>query len=174
MALGEFILPLDGARQADGSGSGNAPAAPAFEVSIGSQPANAPKVSQSAWDFTSSEQHILFPGLSVPSDYVSGGTLRLIFKMLSATSGNILMKAAVAIAVNLSTDDDAIIFSSVTTSGAVSVPGTQGQVKELTIALTMTNAAPNRKMVLMIGSEGTGWTAAGTLRLMSAKFEYVR
>lgn len=174
MASGYLVLPLTGAIVPDGSGSGNNPATPAIEVSGGGQTTNSPKRTRFCWDFTSAEQHIEWSDLALPSDYGSGGKLHLWWKMVTASSGNVNLKASDSVIVDASTDDDAAVYATVVTSGAVAVPGTQGQTKRTELTLTMTNASPNRTFGVMVGSEGTSWTATGSLRLLAVLFEYTK
>lgn len=174
MPTGYAILPLNGATFPDASGAGNTPASPAREISGASQTANSPKVTQVVWDFDAAVDEHVFWAFILPGNYQSGGKLRLHYKMLSAVAGNVVWKAAAAIAVLENTDDGALVFDAVVTAVSV-VPGTQGQEKEVELTLTMTNAAANRKIVAMVGRDAdhASDTAAGDARLTGATFEYV-
>lgn len=176
MATSTILLPLQGATLPDDSDSSNRGPAPRREVSSGAAPANAPKLVQFMWAFDASTDEAIMWGFLLPADYVSGGTLRLKYKMASATSGNVVWKAAIAGCVDSSTDDDAAAFNAVTTASVSAVPGTQGQVKEVTIALgTLTNVAASRKVVVLLGRDANNAsdTASGDAYLCAANFEYV-
>ncbi|MGD9714927.1 MAG: hypothetical protein AB7V46_23130, partial [Thermomicrobiales bacterium] len=128
------------------------------------------------FDGGSTDEYWLF-SFQLPADYGSGGTLRGIFKMTSANSGNISMSGSIVCSANTSSDDDGLAYNTVATTGAVSVPGTQGQTKEFTLALTTTGMAAQRSCKAFIGrdaSDTTNDTATGDLELVNLNLEYTR
>ncbi len=126
------------------------------------------------FDGVSTNEYWLF-SILIPGDYSSGGTIRLTYKMTSATTGDVKWIASQGTSVDGSTDHDALALvaaASVTST----VPGTQGQTKTETITLTTTNMAANRACTISIGRDAsdTGTdTAAGDAELLNAVFEYV-
>jgi len=171
-----YLQLFPGGLAPDSSGSGNNAAALSYEVSGAAQGTNSPKAAQMKLLFdAATDEHWLFQ-FQIPGDYGSGGTLRGRFKMASATSGNIQMKGGQVTSVDSSTDDDALAFGTADLSSVVVVPGTQGQVKEFTIALTDANRAANRKSLIFVGRNadagGTDDDATGDLELLALAFEY--
>ena len=173
MATSRIILPIPGGVAPDGTGTGNNPATPEKVVSSGTQTTNTPKASyvQLLFDPTTDE-HWLWP-FELPGDYVSGGTLRLKFTNKGTAANNVVWKAAVAVAITGTTDLDAIVFGAAATANATPST-TTGIVTEVTIALTMTNAAANRQMILMVGRDpdNASDTNASDMALVGATFEY--
>lgn len=172
MATG-YINLFPGGVAPDGSGTGNNTAALSYEISGGTQATNSPKVTQMKLLFdATTDEHWLF-SLLLPGDYASGGTLRGEFKMTSATTGNIQMKASQVTTADAASDTNKI-FETVTTTGAVAVPGTAGIIKEFTITLTTTGMAANEKCVLFIGRDpdDANDTATGDLELIALNLEY--
>lgn len=173
MATG-YLPVFPGGVAPDGSGSGNNTAALSYEVSAASQTTNSPKATQLKLLFDgTTDEHWLFQFM-LPGDYSSAGTLRGTVKFTSATSGTAIMKGSQVSTVNSSTDDDALTFATVTTSGSITAPGTQGQTVEFTITLTTTNMAANRKIIVFIGRDpdNASDTITTDLELLSLNFEY--
>jgi hypothetical protein len=171
--MGIYTL-FPGGTGPDNTGTGNNSAALTYEVSTGTQTTNTPKATQLKLLFdAATDSHWMF-SLIIPSTYVSGGTLRGKFKMASATSGNIIMKAS-QITVSDTAQDNASVFPAPASSGAVAVPGTAGAIAQFTITLPTTNFSPNRKCVIFIGrdADDAGDTATGNLELTNLNFEYV-
>ena len=174
MATVSIPLPIPGGLAPDGSGSGNTPATPAMVVSSGTQTTNTPKASyiELLFDQTTDEHWLWqFP---MPGDYVSGGTLRLIWGA-KVTTGDVVWKGGIEIGALSSTDMDAAVFNAADAAAAVTVPGTVGQVKETTIALTMTGAGANLPCIVFIrrDADAGGDTAAGDAALTGATFTYL-
>ena len=110
----------------------------------------------------------------VPANYLSGGTV-LISWFATPTSGNVILKASVYVATASSSDiDTSAAYNTVDTSGAVAVPGTSGQFKQTSIALTSPGLAAGRWASLTIGRDANagGDTAAGDVRVIGVSFQY--
>ena len=173
MATQRIVLPIPGGFAPDGSGSGNNPATPEPMISGGSQTSNSPKASNIWLLFDpSTDEHWLWT-FELPGDYASGGTVAVIWSTKGTSTNSVYWKAAAAIGVVGTTDWDQIVFDTVVTgNGAAS--STQGVTTRTTMALTMTNAAANRPMILMIGRDADNGSDnnANDACLISATFEY--
>jgi hypothetical protein len=169
-----LILPIAAGVAPDGSGTGNNPATPEKIVSSGTQTTNSPKVTyyQLLFDPTTDEHwQWQFP---LPADYVSGGTVRLVYTNKGTSGNGVVWKAATAIAVTGTTDLDAHVFDAVVT--VASTPSTTvGIPTEASVALTMTNALANRACVLMVGRDPdhASDTNASDMALVTVTFEYL-
>ena len=158
----------------DSSGTGNNTAALSYEVSAAAQTTNTPKATQLKLLFDgATDEHWLFSFL-IPGDYSSGGTIRGTVKFTSATTGTAIMKGGQVTSVDSSTDDDALTFAAGDLSASISAPGTQGQTIGFTIALTTTNMAVNRKIVVFIGRDpdNASDTITTDLELLALNLEY--
>lgn len=173
MATGYLTLPIPGGVPPDGSGSGNNPATPEKIVSSGTQTTNSPKVSYIGLLFDSTTDEHWMWDVTLPGDYASGGVLRLTFSNKGTSTNGVTWKAAAAIAVVGTTDKDAIIFDTVVTANATP-SATTGITTQSTLTLTMTNAAANRPMVVMVGRDpdNASDTNASDMRLEEVVFEY--
>lgn len=173
MATGRILLPIPGGIAPDGSGSGNNPATPEKVVSSGSQTSNSPKASYIHLLFDpTTDEHWMW-AFELPGDYASGGTLRLKYTNKGTSANGVTWKGAAAIAITGTTDLDAIVFDTVVTAN--STPNTTtGIPVEVTINLTMTNAAANRQMVVMVGRDpdNASDTNASDMALVGVTFEY--
>lgn len=173
MATSRIILPIPGGIAPDGSGSSNAPARPDKIVSSGTQTTDSPKATYSTLKFSAStDEHWLW-AFELPGNYVSGGTIRLKYTNTGTSTNGVTWKAAAAIGVSGTTDLDAIVFDTVVTAN--STPNaTTGIPVEVTLTLTMTNAAANRQMILMIGrdQDNASDTNASEIHLVGATFEF--
>lgn len=114
----------------------------------------------------------------MPADYASGLALKLVFKMVSATTGNVIMIGRLAAYTpgTDTTDYDAKVFDAANTSAATAVPATTAG-KLGAISITMTNAdsvAANDFCVLYVARDGASGsdTAAGDLELTAAALTY--
>ncbi|HUS95672.1 MAG TPA: hypothetical protein VMX97_02915 [Hyphomicrobiaceae bacterium] len=173
MATG-YINLFPGGIAPDGSGTVNNTAALSYEVSAATQTSNTPKATQLKLLFDgTTDEHWLFSFL-LPGDYSSGGTLRGKAKFTTATTGTAVMKGGQVTSVDGSTDDDALVFAAGDVSSAISAPGTQGWTVGFTIALTATNMAANRKIVVFIGRDPDNGSDDITtdLELLALNFEY--
>lgn len=111
----------------------------------------------------------------VPSDYSSGGTVILQWCCTGATSGNVVWKCSIYVATASSSDvDTSAAFNAVDTFAADAVPGTAGQFKTSSQALTSPGLAANRFAIVMVGRDANNGsdTAAADARLLSASFQY--
>jgi hypothetical protein len=170
-----FLSLFPGGYAPDGS-SGNASAAYSYEKSTGTPPSNAPNVHQVKLLFDADTDEHWCSDFIMPGDYASGGTLRGVFKMTSATSGNVKWKGAQSSTTDASTADSAKVYDTVAVAANAAAPGTLGQTASFTIDLTMTGAAANRLCCVMIGrdaDDGTNDTATGDAELLGLSFEYV-
>ncbi len=173
MATSRLVLPIGAGIAPDTSGSGNAAAELRKTVSSGSQTTNTPKLSYYELRFDQSiDEHWMW-AFQLPGDYVSGGTVRLLWGAL-VTSGNVVWKAGIEIADPSSTDLDATVFNAADLAVASAVPGTVGHYKETTITLTMTGATALDWAEVFVGRDAdvAGDTAAGDAVLVAATFEY--
>lgn len=174
MATGTVVLPIPGGIAPDGSGTVNNPARPEINISSAGQTSNAPKVT-TFW--------LLFAGATadehwewqfqLPGDYASGGTLRLKWGTKSTSTNGVTWKAATAINVTGTTDQDAVAYDTVVTANGTP-SATQGILTETTLTLTMTNAAANRLINIMIGRDQDNGSDTNTndACLVAASFEY--
>lgn len=173
MATGRWGLPVMGAIFPDATGTGNAPATLVKVVSSGTQTANTPKVTPivAAFD-AATDEHLLWQ-FSLPADYASGGTIRLIWGAVPI-SGNVVWKAGCKPFDLTSTDLDAAVFVAADLLAATAVPGTSLVVREDTIALTMTGASAGDAIQVFVGRDADNGsdTAAGDAYLFHAVFEY--
>lgn len=173
MATSRIVLPIPGGFAPDGSGTTNNPATPEKVISSGSQTTNAPKASYVRLLFDpTTDEHWMW-SFALPNDYISGGTLRLVFSNKGTSTNGVTWKAATAIAVPGTTDRDAIVFDTVVTANATP-SATTGITTEVTLALTMTNAAATRPMILMVGRDpdNASDTNASDMALETLTFEY--
>jgi|SRR6185369_6735344 len=173
MTTGHVVLPIPGGVAPDGSGTGNNPATPEMMVSSGTQTTNSAKAS-TVWLLfdPSTDEHWLWD-FTLPSDYSSGGTLRLTWATKGTSTNAVFWKGAAAIGVVGTTDMDAIVFDTVVT-GSGNGNATQGVTTQTTLALTMTNAAANRPIIIMVGrdADNASDTNASDACLIAATFEY--
>lgn len=173
-ALLSLPLPIEGATLPDASGTGNNPPELARQVSGGSQTTNSPKATQTIAKFDAgTDEHLEWTRV-VPTGFGAGAsTLYVLWKATSATSGDVVWKAAFAAAVNSDTDDDAMVFNTVATS-TTTAPGTQGQVVETQIALDDTNMQENRKVTVFLGrdADNAADTMTGDAELLAVMLKH--
>lgn len=174
MAVGRVILPIPGGVAPDGSGSGNIPAILEKIVSSGAQTSNTPKVSYVQLVFDQGNEEHWMWNFQLPTDYASGGTLRLLWGS-KVTSGSVVWKAGIEIADASSTDLDSSVYNTSDLSAAVSVPASVGRYQETAITLTMTGATAGEWTSIFVGRDATNASdsAAGDATLVAATFEYV-
>jgi hypothetical protein len=173
MTTGHVVLPIPGGTAPDASGSGNNPATPEVMISSGTQTTNSAKVTTTWLLFDpATDEHWLW-SFTLPSDYASGGTLRLTWSTKGTSTNAVFWKGAAFIGVVGTTDVDAGVFDTVVT-GSGNGASTQGVTTQTTLALTMTNAAANRPIVVMIGrdADNASDTNASDACLIAATFEY--
>src|SRR2546423_1683228 len=132
MATGTVNCPPGAAILPDGSASNNAPAIQRVKSS-----ATAPTAYflQLAFDASTKEQ--AYWQFRMPADYSSAPVLKVLFKMTSATTGNVIVEGRLAaVTAGDSTDVDAKALAAANTSSATAVPGTAGYLAEVSMALT--------------------------------------
>jgi hypothetical protein len=171
MAVGTLVLPIEAAVLPDAS-SGNAPAAIQRVKSSGADPK--PFFMQAVFD-AATDEHLMW-SFRTPVDYASGLVLRCMYKMASATTGDVILAARVAaVSEPDATDVDAKAFATVNTSAAQTVPGTAGHLNEISITLTNADslAAGDFAVVwLSRDADNAGDTAAGDLELVACSLEF--
>lgn len=157
----------------DNTGTNNAAGTVTDEISPAVQTAGTPKVTQLKLLLSSgTQEHWMFQ-LQLPPTYTSGGTLRGKFKMASAITGNIEVISGQASTTDLSSNDNSLVFTALDATGAIAVPGTLGQIKEFTLALTTTGMAANRKCIIFVGRRITvSGNATGNMELLSLNLEF--
>lgn len=174
MATGYVILPVFGGHAPDGSGTVNNPARPELTVSSGSQTTNAAKVTWPTLLFAgaTADEHWEW-SFHLPGDYASGGTLRLTFSTKGTSTNGVTMKGAACCLVVGTTDMDSAIYDTVVTANGTP-SATQGITTQITLPLTMTNAAANRPINVMVGRDQDNGSDTNTndLVLLAASFEY--
>jgi hypothetical protein len=173
MATGYVVLPIPGGYPPDTSGAGNNAAAPEKIISPTAQTTNSPKVTYFGLLFDpTTDEHWLW-SFTLPGDYSSGGTLRLHYSNKGTSTNGVTWKAAASIAVPGTTDMDAAVFDTVVTANSTP-DATTGDVVAVTINLTMTNAAANRPIIIMVGRDpdNASDTNASDMRLEYVTFEY--
>lgn len=107
----------------------------------------------------------------VPKNYVGTANIVLRYKT-TLTSGNTLWTANYTAIAAAETGDPAAAQETLAGS-ATAVPGTTNLLKDITIALTSANLAVDDTVLVQIGRNGAGAdTAAGTLQLVDAYFDY--
>lgn len=110
----------------------------------------------------------------VPANYLSGGTVN-IWWFATPTSGNVIWKASIYVATASSSDiDTSAAFNAADLSSAIAVPGTSGQFKQTSIALTTPGLAASRFAIVMLGRDADNGsdTAAGDARVIAVSFSY--
>lgn len=153
--LSTYPLPPEAFRGTTGTGSGNTPAAPREDESATAQTTNTPKCLALVWLFDPATDEHIRTRFMMPPNYVASGFIRVRFKVRAdtATSGNMIWKAALAPTVDGSTDDKDRVYNAVALSSAVAAPGTLDQTVEVLIDLTVTNVLAGRTVELFIGRD---------------------
>ena len=148
--------------------------APALQRVKSSASAPSPYWIQLAFDASQLEQCMW--SFRMPADYASAPVLKVMFKMTSATTGNVIINGRLAaVSDGDSTDVDAKAFATVNTSSATAVPGTAGFLKE--ISLTLTNAdsvAAGDFVVAYLARDGASGsdTATGDMEVTAVAITY--
>ena len=152
MAIGNIMLPIGAATLPDATTT-NVP--PAIQRVKSSATAPAPFFLQAAFDGTAREQ--LMWSFRMPDDYISTPQLKVLFKMTTATTGNVVIEGRIAAVTGSvdTTDVDAKAFAAANTSSAIAVPATTAG-KLATTTLSLTNAdslAAGDFVVLMLARD---------------------
>ena len=113
--------------------------------------------------------------LIAPQGLSGAQTLVITYAMASATSGNVVLAAAVeAVSDGDAADLDATTsFDTVNTSSATAVPGTAGQIDQISITLTNADsmaAADYVRIAISRDADNASDTAAGDLYLLAAEW----
>ena len=171
MATGYIPLDLGAALLPDNS-TNNAPCG--MVVAKSSAAAPTPIFTQLLFD--AGTQEWAYFSFQMPGDYASAPVLELIFKMASATSGNVIFASIIAAQTGGdSADVDAIAGDTVNTSSGVAVAGTAGYPTRTTLALTNADSlAANDFIVLGVSRDADNGsdTATGDLELIAASLSY--
>lgn len=173
MATGSILLNPGAAILPDGSASN---LAPALQRSKSSVTAPAPYFLQFAFDAASLEAAMW--QFRVPADYASAMVLKVVFKMVSATTGNVIINGALAAYTpgTDTTDFDAKAFAAANVSAATAVPATTaGKLGEISLALTTDDSiAAGDMAVLYLARDGANGsdTAAGDMEVTAVAITY--
>jgi hypothetical protein len=173
VATGTIILNPGAAILPDNSASNLAPAVQRIKSS-GSAPGvyflqlafDASNLEWACWQFR------------VPADYASALAAKLVWKMVSATTGNVILVSRLAAFTpgTDSTDFDAKVFATANTSAATAVPATTaGRLAETSITMTNDDSvAAGDFAVLYVARDGASGsdTAAGDLELVGVALTY--
>lgn len=153
--------------------AGNIPPETVREVSSGTL-TNAPSPTSTYMKFDASTDEVVMWSRMCPPNWGSGFTVRGKWKAATATSGNVMWKAGLAVLTDGSTDDDAVAFIAVDLSSASAAPSTQGQLKEFTITVTTTGLAANKQYRLFLGrdADNASDTMTGDAILTAVRWEY--
>lgn len=171
MATGSIPLPIGAATPPDGTASN---AAPGTQRVKSSAAAPTPYFLQAAYDAATKEQ--LTWSFRMPANYASGPTLKVTYKMASATTGGVVIEGRVAaISPGDATDADAKGFGSANTSSTSTVPGTAGYEAE--ISLTLSNAdslAAGDHVVIYLARDPAagGDTATGDMEVVGVNLDF--
>ena len=171
MATGYFGLDIGASGLPDNS-TNNAPAAIVQAKSSAAAPT--PFWYQALFD--ASTQEWIWFSFQMPGDYASAPVLNIIYKMASATSGNIILAAVIAAQTGGdSADVDAIAGDTVNTSSAIAVPGTAGHIDTETLALTNADSLAAGDFVVLGFSrdaDNGSDTASGDMELIALTLSY--
>lgn len=171
MATGTVMLPPGAAILPDGSTNN---AAPALQRAKSSAAAPTPHFLQLVFDAATKEMCMW--AFRMPSDYASGPTLKVQYKMASATSGNVIIEGRIAAVTDGDAQDvDAKAFGTANTSSASAVPATAGYLKEISLALTNADslAAGDFTIVYLArDAANASDTAAGDMEVPTSSLEY--
>lgn len=171
MATGSISLSVGAAVLPDGTASN---AAPAIQRVKSSAAAPSPYFLQALFDAGTKEQCMW--SFRMPPDYASAPVLKVQYKMVSATSGNVVIEGRIAaVSDGDATDVDAKAFGTANTSAATAVPATAGHLDE--ISLTMTNAdsvAAGDFVIVYLARDAANAsdTATGDMEVVAAALTY--
>lgn len=173
MATGSILLPIGAAVLPDGSASN---AAPAIYRRKSTAAAPTPYWLEAAFDASTTER--LFWSFRLPADYASTPVMKVLWKMASATTGNVVMTTRVAaLSDGEASTANALALANANVSAATAVPGTVGHIKAISISITNLPAggfaAGDFVVVYLIrDSSDVNDTATGDLELVAASLEY--
>ena len=171
MATASIILPIGAAIPPDGSTNN---AAPAIQRVKSSASAPSPYFLQAAFDAATDE--MMMWSFRMPVDYASSPVLKVQYKMVSATSGNVIIAAHIAAVSDGDAQDvDAKGFGTVNTSSATAVPGTAGHIDEISLSLTNNDSlAANDFCIVQLrrDADNASDTATGDMEVVAVTMEY--
>ncbi|GIH26063.1 hypothetical protein Aph01nite_43730 [Acrocarpospora phusangensis] len=171
MATGSIPLLIAAATPPDGTTNNAAPSTQRVKTSAS---APTPYFLQAAFDATTKEQ--LTWSWRMPANYASGLTVKVTYKMASATTGGVVIEARVAaISPGDATDADAKAFGSANTSSTSTVPGTAGHEAEISLAVANNDSlAPGDHVVFYLARDpgAGGDTAAGDMEIVAVSLDY--
>lgn len=165
-------LDFDFARREDPAS--NAPGA-ATITSAAAATTNAYQVEITVLDFDPTTDEATGFGFRVPSDYSSGGTVIVQWLCTGATTGDVVLKTSIYVATASSSDIDTLsAFNTVDLFATETVPGTAGQFKTSSKALTSPGLAAGRYALLMIGRDANNAadTCTSDIRVLTCSFQY--
>ena len=119
------------------------------------------------------DQHLHWGGIEVPSNYASGLTVRVKYSMNTATTNNVaIFTQTQADADGEDVETDA--WSTLEASADQAVPGTATHAKTITDELTTPTIASNDYLAIRIGRENgtSGTNASGQMFWWAASLEY--
>ena len=126
--------------------------------------------------FDAAADEIMHWTLRMPGDYASGPVLKLQYKMASATTGDVIIQAALmAVSDGDAADVDTDSYDTANSSATTTVPGTAGYLDEISITLTTADSvAAGDWVALKVNrdADNASDTAAGDLELISATLQY--
>lgn len=134
--------------------------------------ASTPKPHFPQWAFSVNDACLC--SFRMPSDYSSAPVIKLLFKMVSATSGNIQFRIQIAAVTSADSQDvDANAFATANDSGNISVPATAGHLKEISFTLTNLDSwAAGDFVVMLIQRVAATSEASGDAQLVAADLQY--
>lgn len=142
-------------------------------TSSGGAVANGPVVTYQILTFNdTTDQHAMW-AFRLPDDYLSGGTVTILWGH-AANTGNVIWKAGAELIVPAGVVVSASSYNAADVAAAVAVPATIGQEKETSIALTMTGALAGAWCSVFVGrdADAGGDTATGNANLLAVQFSY--
>jgi hypothetical protein len=136
------------------------PAAWATDTSGGAAPTNGVAVPQRFRGFDAATDESIALTYYLPTNYSSGGALLFRFASAAATSGNCVWKYAYAIERPGTTDQDTIVYGTVSTS-TVATNGTAGVAANVSLTLGVSGAVAGDILHVFLGRDADN--AADTL-----------
>lgn len=117
--------------------------------------------------FSPSTDNTLELHYTLPTNYVSGGTLNVSW-ISTNTTGNILFKTAFVTTPANTTNLTTLSFGSVTSTSAIAVATTAGMEKTTSIALGLTSAVAGARLIVMLGrdADNVSDTATATTSML--------
>lgn len=169
MATGSLVLPIAAATPPDGS-SGNA--APALQVFQGTETNPKKHGLRAAFD-AATDEHLWWT-FTVPDNYASGGTVRLLWAA-NATSGNVVWGARVGAITPADSDTYVEHDQASATTATTAVNGTEARrVVETTISPSVDSMAADDLAFLLVyrDADNGSDTCSVDAELLSVIFEY--